>query len=236
MDAGRQWALETFGEYGPQIRARIPQLVRAEHLSSADAQEASEHRSQSIYGQFWVGILERFTEFGELPGAELVRPGGAPYKIPVVNGVAIYPWRYAKNRDTELSSAPFSTSGARLAATRLSATLVQGYLPLDLPDPGLTVDEKKYLDAIRQVAGDPVVTSGRMVMVAISSSVRGLFALEWGLADVSPAGSIEWEGFNESLLEEQPSAPVSMSSERTFTAGVPPRKFPDEAESGSGEN
>lgn len=93
MDIGRRWALETFGQYGPRLRDEIADMVVREHEASLDAQEACGHRSQSVYGEFWRGILERFEAFGNLPGASLVRPGDAPYKLPVVNGVVLFPWR-----------------------------------------------------------------------------------------------------------------------------------------------
>src|SRR5213082_3486600 len=99
METGRRWALETFGRLGPQIRDQLGDMISSEHEASVDAQEASGHRSHGVYGQFWRGILEKFESFGRLPGATLIRPGDAPYKLPVVNEVALFPWRYAKSRE-----------------------------------------------------------------------------------------------------------------------------------------
>jgi len=96
VDQGRRWAIETFGTYGVHIRDLVPRLVREEHTASADAQDASGHRSKGVYGEFWRGILEKFEQFGKLPGATLIRPGQAPYNIPVMNGVALFPWRYGR--------------------------------------------------------------------------------------------------------------------------------------------
>ena len=138
MDAGRRWALETFGMYGPRIREQIAGMAREEHEASLDAQEASRHRSFSVYGEFWRGILERFEAFGGLPGASLERPGDAPYRIPIVDGVALFPWRYAKSRETELASTPFGTSDARMAVVNLRPTPVQGAFDFGLPDAGFS--------------------------------------------------------------------------------------------------
>ncbi|MFC9688304.1 hypothetical protein ACFTSF_07155 [Kribbella sp. NPDC056951] len=228
MDAGRLWALESLGMYGPMIRDQIAQLVQDEHESSLDAQEASGHRSRSVYGEFWRGILERFEQFGNLPGATMARPGGAPYKIPVVNGVAVYPWRYAKSRETELSNTPFATSTARMKAASLRPEGVQEALvPLDLPDPQLTDEEQALVDGFTALTEDPLVSSSRMVLVAISSSVNGLFAVQWGEVQLTADGYVDWIGHHESLLDLQPTLPVSTSPTRTFTSGEPPKKFPD---------
>lgn len=225
MDAGRRWALEVFGTYGPRIREQIANKVKEEHEASLDAQEASGHRSNGVYGEFWRGILEKFELFGDLPSASLVRPGEAPYKLPVVNGVALFPWRYAKSREAELAATLFGTSDARAAISSLRLPPVQESLDLGLPDAGLSDEERELLTAFQSVTKDPVVTSGRLVLVAISSSPRGLFAVEWGDVKVNPAGFVEWTGFHESLLSLTPAKPASMSPTGTFTAGDLPRKF-----------
>lgn len=226
MDAGRRWALEAFGTYGPHIREQIAEMVKEEHEASLDAQEASGHRSNGVYGQFWRGILEKFELFGDLPGASLVRPGEAPYKLPVINGVALFPWRYAKSREAELATTPFGTSDARTAITTLRPQPVQEGLDLNLPDAGLTDEERDLLTTVQDVTKDSVVTSGRLALVAISSSPRGLFAVEWGEVEVNSAGFVEWTGSHESLLSLAPAKPVSMSPTGTFTAGDLPSKFP----------
>lgn len=226
MDAGRRSALETFGAYGPKIREHIAKSVRDEHEASLDAQEASGHRSRSVYGEFWRGILERFEQLGGLPGASLVRPGDAPYKIPVINGVALFPWRYAKSRETELATTPFGTSDARLAITSLRPVPLQDSLDIGIPDSGLTDDEKELLTTFEELTKDPVVSSGRLVLVAISSSVSGLFSVEWGEVEVNAGGFVEWVGSHESLLSMSPSAPASTNPAGTFTAGEVPSKFP----------
>jgi len=227
MGAGRRWALETLGTYGPRIREQIAQMVKDEHVSSLDAQDASGHRSRSVYGEFWRGILEKFELFGDLPGATLVRPGGAPYRIPVVNGVGLYPWRYAKNRETELVSTPFGTSDARMALADLRPPAVQGAFDFALPDAGLTEEEQDLLATFQSVTADPVVTSSRLLLVAISSSVNGLFSVQWGEVALAPTGYVEWIGFHESLMSMQSSQPVSTAPTRTFTSGELPSKFPE---------
>lgn len=225
MDAGRRWALETFGTYGPALRTRISELVKREHESSLDAQEASGHRSQGVYGQFWRGILEKFEEFDDFPGATMMRPGNAPYKVPVLNGVAVFPWRFAKTKKAELKDTRFGISDARVATTRLHQPAIQESLDLDLPDADLSLEERELITQLQSVRQASEVSSGRLVLVAISSSARGLFTVDWGEVDLDPAGFVHWKGPHESLLSLRPSGPVSASPTRTFVSGPVPNKF-----------
>lgn len=224
MDDGSRWALETFGKYGPRIRRDVADIVRAVHAASQDAQEASGNRSNAHYGLFYVGITERFEQFAALPGATLVRPGGAPYRVPVINGFALFPWRYAKKPDGDLQSTVFAKSDARVAVAELGSGAVQGEFDLGVPDPELTDQEQRFLETLRNAADDPVVTTGRLVVVAVCSSFRDLHSVEWGEVRLTDTGRLEWAGFRESLLSLAPARPVSTSPTGTFTTGeIPPR-------------
>jgi hypothetical protein len=224
VDEGRRWAIETFGAHGVHIRGRVAELIRGEHAASADAQEASGHRSRGVYGEFWRGILERFEEFGHLPHAALVRPGQAPYKIPVVNGVAIFPWRYGRTGAEDLAATPFVTSGARSSMFALDSETAQGELNLGLPGPGLTPEEQELADVVEAAISDALVTAGKVVVVAISSSPMVLHAISWGEVTITSDGRLEWR-FVEDLIEVTASVPAgAVDSRKTFTAGEPPAK------------
>lgn len=225
MDTGRRWALATFGQYGPRLRDEIADMVVAEHEASLDAQEACGHRSQSVYGEFWRGILERFEAFGNLPGASLVRPGDAPYKLPVVNGVVLFPWRFAKGRGAQVEATPFGTSDTRYAMTRLRQLPVQDAL-IEVDDTGLTEEERAFVSALQAVASDPVVGGARLVLVAIACSPRGLFGIDWGSVQLDHGGHLEWDGFHESLLPFGRTALAAASTTGSFTAGTVPTRFP----------
>lgn len=224
VDEGRRWAIETFGSQGVHIRERVAELVRAEHTASADAQEASGHRSRGVYGEFWRGILECFEELGSLPHATLLPPGRAPYKIPVINGVALFPWRYGRDRDEDLALTPFVTSDARAAVFALGGSVTQGELDLGVPGPGLTAEEQELAEAVEAAISDSLVTANRVVVVAISSSPMGLHAMSWGGVTFTSDGRLEW-GFSENLMDVSVSGPAGVvESEKTFTAGEPPAK------------
>lgn len=227
MDEGRRWAIETFGAQGVYIREQVPQLVRAEHVASADAQEASGHRSLGVYGEFWRGILERFEAFGNLPGATMFRPGEAPYRIPVVNGVALFPWRYGKNREGEFTSTPFSTSLAREAMFELEGLSLQAELDLAVRRPELTEEEQELANVVEKARESELVTSGMLVVVAISSSPSGLYEITWGDVSLTSDGCLEF-GYSENLLNLTPTVfpkPRAVPEEgQTFTSGDLPEK------------
>jgi hypothetical protein len=224
MEDGRRWAIETFGAHGVSIRNLVPQLVREEHTASADAQEASGHRSKGVYGEFWRGILEKFEQFGMLPGATLIQPGKAPYKIPVINGVALFPWRYNRTRDDDLAATRFATSEARGALFDLSDVMIQPELNLGLPRPELTAEERELVEIVEAARSDARVTSGNLVVVAISSSVIGLRDMMWGEVTLNDDGTLKW-GFQENLMGMKPAKPSAVPDEnKTFTTGEPPAK------------
>ena len=224
VDEGRRWAIETFGSYGVRIRERVAELAREEHAASANAQEASGHRSRGVYGEFWRGILERFEEFGRLPHSALTRPGQAPYSIPVVNGVAIFPWRYGRTGGEDLAETPFVTSDARSEMFALGGGPLQDELNLGLPGPGLTPEERELAEVVEAAMSDTLVTAGKVVVVAISSSPMALHAMSWGEVAVTGDGCLEW-GFSENLMEVAAFGPAgAVGTRKTFTAGDPPAK------------
>ncbi|WP_237081332.1 hypothetical protein [Mycobacteroides abscessus] len=224
VDEGRQWAIETFGEYGVYIRGRVAELVQQQHVAMVDAQEASGHRSQGVYGLYWRGILELFEEFDSLPNAMLIRPGRAPYRIPVINGVALFAWRWGRARGDELASVPFATSDARLAMFELDDVATQGKFDVGMPDPGLTVEERELADTVEAAINDGSVTANKVVVVAISSSPMGIHDMSWGEASVTGDGRLQW-GFAEDLAAVPISGLTGVSgSGKSFTGGELPER------------
>lgn len=113
---GRTRCLELFGADGPLIRDQIPGLFASLHARMADAQEVSGQISRGVYGQIWRGAFEEMQKaFGHLQGAAMFTPEGANYRVVIVNGVAIFAWRYSLDHASSADTARFATSGARLA-------------------------------------------------------------------------------------------------------------------------
>jgi hypothetical protein len=106
-------------------------------------------------------------------------------------------------------------------------------LGMPVPDPGLTNEEKELLASFESITRDPDVPTGRLVLVAIASSVRGLFTIEWGEVALDSSGYVAWVQQSESLLPGPSRRPASSSPTTTFTAGAVPKKFPKTDEVGA---
>lgn len=222
MDAGRRWSLETFGAQGPLIRERVPTLVQDLHRAMADAQEASGLRSRAVYGQIWRGLVECFEEFGHLSGAVLVSPGKAPYRIPVVNGVAIFPWRYGDGTQGAAAEITFATSDARTALLTLAPVPVQPEFDLGLTEPDLSDDERQLL--VDLLSGGSFEYRLRVVVVAVASSMAGIQEVVWGDVELASDGCLAFT-WREALVQSAAGQLTAIDSgTRTFSAGDLPKK------------
>ena len=141
----------------------------------------------------------------------------------MINGVALFPWRYGTGRDWEVDSGRFTTSDARIAMFDLKPGPLQGELGLGLPRPGLTTEEQELANTVEKAISDALVTARKLVVVAISSSAMGLHDLQWGEAGLSADGYLRW-GFNESLMTVQTTLAPVADGTTTFTSGEPPAK------------
>lgn len=192
MDESQSWARRILGSHGPTIRNRIPQLVREVHTASVASQHTSEQQSDRIYGLFYSGILERFECFGRLAGASLIRPGGAGYRVSVVNHIAVFPWRFARQPGKRMQDTLFSTSEARATLSELPRQPIQGTLEFDFspPEPDLIGDDSKLVDNYDRITNHPGTDSSGLVLVAINSSKHELYSVEWGRAVATSDGRL----------------------------------------------
>lgn len=202
---GRAWLLERFGADGARLRAGLPAMLRDRHLGMADAQERAPMRAHAVYGQIWRAVHDGMVEdFGSLPTAQLYRPPSAPYQIVVVNGTALFPWRFAHDMVTELDHASL---GARVSPTRqlvlagvaMPDMLPLGDLPADDPEADASEEIELYRTAFREVAAaHPVVA------VAYASNPAALLSAWWGdVRQLRADGTLEW-GWREQLDLTQP--------------------------------
>ncbi|MDM8083785.1 hypothetical protein QUV83_03270 [Cellulomonas cellasea] len=193
-------------------------------IATADAQEASGQRSKGVFGQFWRGILEGFEEFATLPGSSLENPGGrAPYKVPAVNGVVLFPWRYGDGRRGTPSESRFVTSEARAAMFRMKPSPLQGELDLGLLGHDWDAALVELLESARveTVGGDGAAY--RVVVVAIACSVTGLHDVIWGEVVLADDGRIDFVNPESLLYEVRKPSPVA-EPERRFDSGEPPSR------------
>jgi hypothetical protein len=221
----RAWLIERFGADGSRLRADIPAMLQHCHRGMAEAQERAPMKSQAVYGQIWRAVHDAVEEdFASLTTAQFYRPPSAPYKVLVVNGTALFPWRYAHDTVTDLDQASL---GMDVSATRkavLAGAAVPDMLPLgDLPTADLPAEQadeiERYRASFRETAAEHPV-----VVLAYASNPAALLKATWGdIKQLRADGTLEW-GWREYLDVNQPTpagyrlSPVRDDARPSFTS------------------
>lgn len=202
---GRNRSLELFGPDGPLIREQVPRIFTDLHTRMADAQEVSGQTSRGVYGQIWRGAFEDLQKaFGHLQGASRFTPEGANYRVVIVNGVAIFPWRYSLDHVSSAGAARFATSGARLALFEQRRPELNQELDFGLERPHLSDEDVEVLKNRASNLAQVLADAKSTVVVAYASSVDGLHSLEWGLVShIDKEGFLHWGDFHEKLDVDQ---------------------------------
>ena len=236
-DVGRIGSLELFGADGPLIRDKIPAIFADLHSRMADAQQVSGQISRGVYGQIWRGAFEDLQKaFGGLQGASLFTPEGANYRVVIVNGVALFAWRYSLDHASSAETARFATSGARLALVEQPRPELTQELDFEIERPHLTDDDAEVLKGRAENLAEVMADAKATVVIAYASSVDGLHALEWGIVShIDKEGYLHWGDFHEKFdVDGNQLAIVEKHEVGEFASGeVPPRIVEvREAESG----
>lgn len=200
-DDGRNRSLELFGGDGPLIRDRIPGLFADLHSRMVDAQQVSGQISRGVYGQIWRGAFEDLQKaFGHLQGAVLFTPKGANYRVVIVNGVAIFAWRYSLDHASSAETARFATSGARLALVEQPRPALTQELDFEIERPHVSDNDADLLKGRAENLAQVLADAKATVVIAYASSADGLHALEWGLVGhIDEEGYLHWGDFHEKL-------------------------------------
>lgn len=238
IEDGRTRSLELFGADGPLIRERIPGIFADLHSRMADAQQVSGQVSRGVYGQIWRGAFEDLQKaFGGLQGAALFTPEGANYRVVIVNGVALFAWRYSLDHASSAETARFATSSARLALVEQPRPELTQELDFEVERPHLTDDDIEVLkgraENLAQVMADAVAT----VVIAYASSVDGLHALEWGIVKhIDKEGYLHWGEFHEKFdVDDKQLAIVETHEVGEFASGDVPSRIVEVREAESGD-
>jgi len=204
---GMAWSREVMGEAGLHVRAVAPQVLAATHATLAAKHVELDLGTAAVYGLMWLAVPRALLR--ELDGVAEVRPyrpRGAPYQVPVINGVPLVAWRYAKDRVTDIDQVPF---GHPVSDTRRSL-----FVPLDLPlqlelglgETGLGDDviaalpaEQQqeldcYLGVVRELAAD----GRRIAVLGYASTPDALLRGHLGYADLGADDQLVW-AFREEL-------------------------------------
>jgi len=147
MSSGSAWAAEQFGEDAHDVEVNVVKgLFRGQRAARAVKQFAlAEGASDNYaYGSMWNARYQIFVEQCELaglPGFESVKPKGAPYRLAVVNGRVLIPFRHSDTVGKPIGEAKISS----LIPRRVSRE--NGVLP-----------EQSLFDAVSEAGADDVAS------------------------------------------------------------------------------
>ncbi|PVW04408.1 hypothetical protein DEA06_10430 [Microbacterium sp. Gd 4-13] len=222
IDEGRAWALRTLGADGVLVREQISAIIRDCHEKMANAQAEADMKHTGVYGQIWRKCLDEFVAvLGRLPSAEIIPRRG--YKLVSFNGVVLFPWRFARERSTDIGSRPFAVSDTRISLFRQERDLAQQRLDIEYEHPELTEEERELLDAEAK-ALEETLTSHRVVVVPYASNPSALHSIDWGEATLGADGYLTFASM-ESLLDVGSDSLVDVepAEEESFSNGPIPR-------------
>jgi hypothetical protein len=204
---GIGWSRQVFGEAGPHVRTVAPKVLTAVHNTLAAKHVELDLGTAAVYGLMWLAVPRALVrELDGITGVRPHRPKGAPYQVPMINGVPLVAWRYAKDRTTDIAEVPF---GHPVSDTRRSLfTPVDHPLELDLElgEAGLgdkvvadlSAEEQQefgnHLDLIRSLASD----GHRIAVLGYASTPDALLRGHLGYAELGADDRLEW-AFREEL-------------------------------------
>lgn len=234
----RTGSLQLFGADGPLIRGALPGLFADLHSRMADAQQVSGQISRGVYGQIWRGAFEDLQKaFGGLQGATLFTPEGANYRIVIVNGVALFAWRYSLNHASSAETARFATSGARLALVEQPRPELTHELDFEIERPHLADEDVEILKGRAQNLDQVMKDAKATVVIAYASSADGLHALEWGIVShIDKEGYLHWGDFHEKFdVDDSQLAIVETHEVGQFASGDVPSRIVEVRKEESGD-
>ncbi|MGO2941283.1 MAG: hypothetical protein ACTIDO_03185 [Brevibacterium aurantiacum] len=198
IDEGRAWALRTLGADGVLVREQISGIIRDCHEKLANAQAEADMKHSGVYGQIWRKCVDEFVAvLGQLPSAEIISRRG--YKLVSFNGVVLFPWRFARERSTDIGSRPFAVSDTRISLFTQERDIAQQLLDIEFEHPELTKEEQELLDTEAKALKE-TLSSHRVVVVPYASNPSALHSVEWGEATLGSDGYLTFATM-ESLLD-----------------------------------
>lgn len=222
IDEGRAWALRTLGADGALVREQISAIIRDCHEKMANAQAEADMKHTGVYGQIWRKCLDEFVAvLGRLPSADIIPRRG--YNLVSFNGAVLFPWRFARERSTDIGSRPFAVSDTRVSLFTRERDLAQQRLDIEFERPELTEEERELLDAETK-ALEETLTSHRVVVVPYASNPYALHSIDWGEATLGADGYLTFASM-ESLLDVGTGSLVDVApaEDESFSDGPIPR-------------
>ncbi|MEZ7126185.1 hypothetical protein ACBR40_12685 [Nonomuraea sp. AD125B] len=224
------WARSVFGDVGLRIRAGVLSVLSTTHNRYAANQRALGLSSAEPYGLMWLGVPKALVEeFKGLPGVDTHRPRRGRYHLPVVNGVPLIPWRYAKDRITDLDQTPFgqpvsTTKKSLFELIHIQPSLFSGEDEAEedvLAD--LTPEQLAELDAYGEEIYELAANQQLVAVLAYASNPEALLRCFFGYARLRTDDLLEWAFREEfAIAPQEGSKLVSTTQSRAaFDTGTP---------------
>jgi hypothetical protein len=195
-----RWAVEQFGDSALDVAKYVIMGLRrgqrAARIVQAVAQaEGATHNHP--FGSMWTTryqvIVEQF-DLADLPGFEVIKPKGASYRLAVINGRVLIPFRHASSTTKPIGQAKLGSLIPRRIA-RESGVLPERTL-FDEPN-GLTEDAKDSIESptVREVAADARALNLTVVYIGYVANADSdeVLAAWWGTPiSLEDDGSMVW--------------------------------------------
>jgi hypothetical protein len=169
-------------------------------------------------------------EFEGVPGVQIRRTKRGRYRLPVINGVPLIPWRYAKDRATDIDRVPFGQpvsaskkSWFQPIASQLELALGEESMA-DAALNGLTSKQRQDLDAYGEAIKELAADRQLVAVLAFASNPDALLRCYFGYAELGANDLLAWSYREEFELPsvERKTRPVSRSdAHNAFDSGQP---------------
>ncbi|MGW1743154.1 hypothetical protein ACWCPQ_30595 [Nocardia sp. NPDC001965] len=199
------WAVEQFGSAAPEVARCVVRGLKNGQRSARAVQAAARAEGATdnyAYGSMWNARYQQVVdEFGlaELPGYEVIKPKGASYRLAVVNGRVLIPFRHATSMTKPIRQAKLGSLIPRRMA-RESGVLPERTLFDLLDDQPIVAEEGDRSPTVREVAAEARALDLHVVYIGYVANAdsEDVQAAWWGTpVSLEDDGTMVW--FPESL-------------------------------------
>lgn len=183
------WARSQFGVDAAEVTLRVVRAMAAAHHAGLEAQAASGMAKLFPFGAVWPTRFDNLVaELHDMPGAEVVKVPGAPYKLIKLQGKLLIPFRLATTLNVPGSQARIES--------RVLRDLAALSIPRPVPEPTLFDSETESginsggLPAPAALDEDtPIIYIG----VVANADSKTLLAGWWGIGEAQDEdGHLTW--------------------------------------------
>jgi hypothetical protein len=192
-----RWAVEQFGDAAVDVARHVVRGLMRGQRAARNVQQAARvegatgnHSFGSMWNTRYQVIVEQF-ELADLPGYEVIKPKGASYRLAVVNGRVLIPFRHATSMNRPIGQARLGSMIPRRIA-RGSGVLPERTL-FDEPDAITTNPED--LPTTGEVAADARALNLTVVYIGYVANADSdeIQAAWWGTPiSLEDNGSMVW--------------------------------------------